>query len=252
MQNIENLIKKRMEKIERRVAIMSGKGGVGKSTVTALLAVKLARENKKVGILDADMLGPSIPKMFGLENEKVYGDDNNIYPIKSQKLGIKIISTQLLLLDKNAPIAWRGSVVAQMLMEFLALVEWGELDYLLVDMPPGTGDAALTLINSINLDKIIIVTSPQELAADVVEKAINLAKRVNIKEMGIIENMSYYICRKCGEKEYIFGKDKGKKLADKYGIKFIAEIPIDENLSKACDSGNIESYNAKFMERLII
>ncbi len=241
-----------MRKIKNKIAVMSGKGGVGKSTVTALLAVKLAREKKRVGILDADMLGPSVPKMFGLENEKVYGTEDEIYPIESKKLGIKIISTQLLLLDKNAPIAWRGNVVAQMLLEFLALVKWGELDYLLIDMPPGTGDAALTLINSINLDKIIIVTSPQELAASVVEKAVNLAKKANIKEIGIIENMSYYICKNCGEKEYLFGKDKGKELAKKYKIRFIAEIPIDTALSSACDSGGIESYTAEFLEKLTV
>ncbi len=252
MQNIENLIKERMGKIKKKIAVMSGKGGVGKSTVTALLAVKLAREKKKVGILDADMLGPSIPKIFGLENEKVYGDEDKIYPIESKRLGIKIISTQLLLLDKNAPIAWRGSIVAQMLLEFLALVDWGELDYLLVDMPPGTGDAALTLINSIDLDGIIVVSSPQELSASVVEKAINLAKKTDIKKIGLIENMSYYICKNCGEKEYIFGKDKGKELARKYNVDFIAEIPIDSDLTLACDSGSIESYNADFMNKLSI
>ncbi len=241
-------IKNRLEKIKFRIAVMSGKGGVGKSTTTALLAVHYAKKGKKVGILDADFLGPSIPHLFGLEGSRVAVSDEGLEPVLSHKYGIKIMSMQFLLPKKEMPVIWRGPLIAGVLREFLGRVAWGELDYMLIDLPPGTGDAPLTVMQDAKPNGVLIVSTPQELTAMVVEKAINMAEETNTALLGIVENMSYYVCPNCGYKNYIFGKGKASELAKKYRIEFITEIPIDPDLLKLADDGKIEEYETDWFE----
>ena len=243
-------IDERMENMKFRLAIMSGKGGVGKSTTTALLAVHYARKGNKVGILDADFLGPSIPHLFGLEGERVILTKEGIWPVTTKKYGIKIMSLQFLLPEKNAPVIWRGPLIASVLREFLARVNWGELDYFLVDLPPGTGDAPLTIMKDAKPNGVVVVSTPQELTSMIVEKAINMAKSVDTKVLGIIENMSYYLCPNCGHKSFIFGKGKVKDLAKKYGIGYYVELPLDQELLKLADSGKIEMYEKDWFENV--
>jgi len=209
------------------ISLMSGKGGVGKSTVTALLAVHYARSGKSVGILDADFLGPSIPHLFGLRNGFIVVVDGNLEPVLTQRYGIKVMSMQFLLPKENTPVIWRGPLIAGMIREFLGRVAWGELDYLLIDLPPGTGDAPLTVMQDAKPNGVVVVSTPQELTSVIVEKAVNMAEETNTDILGIVENMSYYVCPNCGNKSYIFGKGKAAMLARKYNIGFVAEIPID-------------------------
>ncbi len=239
-------IKKRMEKIGFRIAVMSGKGGVGKSTTTALLAVHYAKEGKKVGILDADFLGPSIPYLFGLEGSRVSFSSDGMEPVLTQKYNIKVMSMQFLLPKREMPVIWRGPLIAGVLREFLGRVAWGELDYLIIDLPPGTGDAPLTIMQDAKPNGTLIVSSPQELTAMVVEKAINMAEETKTAVIGIVENMSYFVCPNCGEKIYIFGKGKATELARKYRIEYVTEIPMDPNLVKLSDMGRIEEYDEDY------
>ncbi|WP_456330423.1 Mrp/NBP35 family ATP-binding protein [Archaeoglobus sp.] len=241
-------IKERLDKIKNRIAVMSGKGGVGKSTVTALLAVHYARQGKKVGILDADFLGPSIPILFGLRNSRIAVSAEGLEPVLTQKYGIKVVSMQFLLPKENTPVIWRGPLIAGMIREFLGRVAWGELDYLLIDLPPGTGDAPLTVMQDAKPTGVVVVSTPQELTAVIVEKAINMAEETNTSVLGLVENMSYFICPNCGHKSYIFGEGKGETLAKKYNIGFIASIPIDQELLKLADSGRIEEYEKDWFE----
>ncbi len=241
-------IKNRLEKVKFRIAVMSGKGGVGKSTTTALLAVHYAKNGKKVGILDADFLGPSIPHLFGLEKSKVTVSDEGLEPVLTQKFGIKVMSMQFLLPKREMPVIWRGPLIAGMLREFLGRVAWGELDYMLIDLPPGTGDAPLTIMQDAKPNGALIVSTPQELTAMVVEKAINMAEETDTAILGIVENMSYYTCPSCGHKSYIFGKGKASELAKKYRIEFITEIPIDPELLRLADLGKIEEYEQDWFE----
>ena len=224
--------------VKRVVAVLSGKGGVGKSFVTSVLAVKLAKEGYKVGILDADVTGPSIPKAFGLK-DKAYGEDNLIYPIET-RLGIKVISANMLLEDESEPIIWRGVLLGNLVKQFYEDVLWEELDYLLIDMPPGTGDIALTTFQMIPIDDLIIVTSPQDLVSLVVTKAIKMARMMNINVLGVIENMSFVICPKCGDHIEVFGVSHLEEFAAKLDFKILGKLPINPANVRLVDEGAVE------------
>ena len=243
-------IKERLGKIKNRIAVMSGKGGVGKSTVTALLAVHYARQGKKVGILDADFLGPSIPHLFGLRGSRVAVSADGLEPVLSHKYHIKVMSMQFLLPKEETPVIWRGPLIAGVIREFLGRVAWGELDYLLVDLPPGTGDAPLTVMQDAKPTGVVVVSTPQELTSVIVEKAINMAEETETSVLGLVENMSYFICPNCGHKSYIFGEGKGEVLAKKYNIGFVTSIPIEEELLKLADAGKIEEYEKDWFENV--
>jgi len=242
-------IESRMQRIKHKLAVMSGKGGVGKSTVTALLASALRRRGNNVGVIDADITGASIPKLFGV-SERLYSLPVGTIPAKT-KSGIKIVSTHLILEREDQPIIWRGPLIARIIREFLAGVEWGELDYLLVDLPPGTSDAPLTIIQSIPLDGVVLVTSPQELSMMVVKKAMNMAKEMGVPLLGMIENMSYYECPHCGKISYIFGKGITHKSAEENGIPFLGKIPLDPSLSYLSDSGRTEEYESEHLDKML-
>jgi Mrp family chromosome partitioning ATPase len=235
--------------IKNVVAVVSGKGGVGKSMVTSLLAVELTRLGYKVGILDADITGPSIPKSFNI-NDKVMGNESGIFPAKSS-LGTKIISINLLLENNTDPVLWRGPIISGVLKQFFTDVIWGELDYLLIDMPPGTADTALTIFQSLPVDYALIVTSPQDLVSMIVEKAIKMADMMNISVLGAVQNFSYVICDKCGNKIELFGNEGENNLS----IPILDRIPFDKKLSSAIDRGMIEltdnSYLANTVNELI-
>jgi len=245
----EKEVESRMQHIKHKLAVMSGKGGVGKSMVAALLASTLHKRGNKVGVIDADITGASIPKIFGV-SERLYSLPVGTIPAKT-KSGIKIISTNLILEREDQPIIWRGPLISRIITEFLAGVEWGELDYLLVDLPPGTSDAPLTVMQSIQLDGIVFVTSPQELSMMVVKKAVNMAKEMKVPILGIIENMSYYKCPKCGEVSYIFGEGTTAEFSKKVGIPVLGKLPLDPYLSSLCDSGRIELYKSDSLDEIV-
>ena len=228
-------------KIRCIIAIISGKGGVGKSFVTSILAVELRRMGYEVGILDADVTGPSIPKIFGLNSRPKRGD-KGVLPVLS-KTGIKIMSMNLVLDDPTTPTIWRGPIVNSIIRQMYAQVDWGDLHFLLVDLPPGTSDAPLTVFQSLPLDGVIVVTSPQDLALMVVSKAVNMAKKLDIPLLGVIENMSYIICPNCKEKINLFGKPKGNNISDKLMIPFLGSLPMDPRVAELCDRGEIEKYS---------
>ena len=224
--------------VKKVVAVLSGKGGVGKSFVTSSLAVYLNRLGKKVGVLDADITGPSIPKAFGIKGT-VYGEDNIIYPLKS-KNGIFVMSANLLLENEEDPIIWRGPMLANLVKQFYENVLWEDLDYLLIDMPPGTGDVALTVFQSIPIDDLIIVTAPQDLVSLIVAKAIKMAEAMNIHVLGVIENMSYLKCPKCEEKIPLFGESHLEEYSKKLGFEVLAKLPLNSENTLKMDSGRIE------------
>ena len=226
--------------ISHVIAITSGKGGVGKSMVTSLLASSLAKAGYKVGILDADITGPSIPKAFGI-NAKPDVLDDALIPVLT-KNNIKIMSVNLLLDNETDPVIWRGPVISGIVEQFWTDVIWGDLDYLLIDMPPGTGDVALTIYQALPVERIIVVTSPQELVEMIVEKSIKMADTLNIKVLSIVENMAYFVCDNCHKKHYIFGNGNLDELAQKYDIKNIEYVPLDVDIAKYADSGKIEEY----------
>jgi len=229
--------------IKQIIAILSGKGGVGKSSVTSMLAVELSRRGFKVGVLDADITGPSIPKMFGVI-EAPFVLEGKIIPAAS-KGGIKIMSMNLLLGgEEDAPVIWRGPLISSAIRQFFTDVDWAELDYLLVDLPPGTSDAQLTVLQLIPVDGIVVVSSPQELASVIVGKAVTMSKRLTVPILGVIENMSYAKCPHCGEQINIFGESRGRLLADGINTKYLGALPLDPALSKACDQGKIEDYTS--------
>ena len=233
--------------VKHVIGVVSGKGGVGKSLVTASLANLLAKEGYTVGILDADITGPSIPKMFGVHGPAEASDDG-IEPLLTDN-GIRLMSINLLLPDEESPVVWRGPVLANMVKQFWSEVMWGEVDYLLVDMPPGTGDVPLTVFQSLPVDGIIIVASPQELVGMIVEKAVKMANMMNIPVLGLVENMSYVSCPDCGKKIYIFGEGKVEETAAKYGLPVLVKLPIDPQLAKNCDQGVIELYEGDYMDK---
>lgn len=230
-------------KIGKVIGIVSGKGGVGKTLVTCLIASELARAGKKVGIMDADVTGPSIPKAFGVSGP-LRADMTGMYPAES-KGGVKVISTNLLLPEGDMPVAWRGPVISGMVSQFFNEVNWGELDYLLIDMPPGTSDVLLTVFQQIPVDGIVTVSAPQELVAMIVGKAVNLAHDMNVEVLGLVENMAYYECDGCGKKHYIFGAPQGAEVAAKYSIPAYATLPIDPAFAASVDAGDIEGYDPK-------
>jgi len=235
-----------MSHIKRVIGVVSGKGGVGKSMITSLLAVMLNRRGYKTAIMDADITGPSIPKMFGIK-DRATGDDYGIFPVRS-KTGIEIMSLNVLLDNETVPVIWRGPVIAGTVKQFWTDVIWSDVDFMFVDMPPGTGDVPLTVFQSIPVDGIIVVTSPQELVSMIVKKAVNMAQLMNVPIIGLIENMSYVECPDCHKRIYPFGESHADKLAEDNGIKLISRIPISSELAKNCDSGLVELFEGDFME----
>ena len=226
-------------KIKKVIGVVSGKGGVGKSLVTALLASKFSRLGHSVGVLDADITGPSVPKMFGV-NGKTFGNDQGFFPLESRN-GVKVMSSNLLLDTQTDPVVWRGPVIAGLVRQFWTDCVWGEVDYMFVDMPPGTGDVPLTVFQSIKLDGIIIVSSPQELVGMIVQKAVKMAGMMNIKVLGIVENFAFAQCPNCGEKFYPFGTGKTEEVARQYGIPFLGKLPIRPDVAQKIDAGEVEA-----------
>lgn len=236
-------------KIKKIVGVLSGKGGVGKSMVSAMLAIELARKGYSVGIMDADITGPSIPKMFGL-NGQLFGDEEGIYPAETP-LGIKAVSINMMLENEDDAVLWRGPILGGLIKQFYTEVHWGELDYLLIDMPPGTSDIAISIIQQIPVDEFVMVTTPSKLVSMVVGKAINMAKNVNKPVAGLVENMAYIKCDKCGHEINIYKNDVTEETAEKYGLKVMARLPMDPDLANAADEGQIESYEGTLLENLI-
>ncbi len=235
--------------INKVIAVMSGKGGVGKSLVTSSLAAKLKKKGYKVGILDADITGPSIPKMFGL-NKTANGDGNGLYPVETSS-GIKVMSVNLLLEDKEEPVIWRGPVISSVVKQFWSDVYWGELDYLLIDMPPGTGDVPLTVFQSIPVDGAIIVTSPQDLVRLIVKKAYNMVVKMDIPVMGIVENYSYIECPDCGKKIAVFGESKIDEIASEIGVELLGKLPIVPAIAKLADEGRFDEADNTFVDMAV-
>jgi len=227
-----------LSKIKKIIGIVSGKGGVGKSLVTSLLAVQMKRRDFRTAVLDADITGPSIPKCFGLKGRAPAGEDG-LFPMET-KTGIQVMSTNLLLEEETTPVVWRGPVIAGVIKQFWTDVIWNEVDYMFVDMPPGTGDATLTVFQSLPLDGIIIVTSPQDLVSMIVSKAVEMARMMNIPVLGLVENMSYIKCPDCGKEIALFGESHIGEVAAKYGLKVLDKIALDPSLAAACDKGIIE------------
>ena len=228
--------------IKKVIGVVSGKGGVGKSLTTALLASFAQKKGMSVGIMDADITGPSIPKMFGV-NEHATGSEDGIDTVLSPS-GMQLMSMNLLLDDETSPVIWRGMVISGTVMQFWTDVVWKDLDLLFIDMPPGTGDVPLTVFQSIPIAGIVIVTTPQDLVKMVVEKAVNMARIMNIPVLGLVENMSYLACPDCGKEIEVFGSSKAKGIAAEYGIPAIARMPLDPTIAKLADSGRIEDYDS--------
>jgi ATP-binding protein involved in chromosome partitioning len=243
---IERLGKRDIRNI---IAIVSGKGGVGKSFVTSMLACQLRRQGYEVGILDADLTGPSIAKVFGLTERPTKTSAGGITPIRT-KTGIKVMSINLVLDDPEMPVIWRGPIVNSVIRQLYWDVDWGPLHYLLVDLPPGTSDAPLTVFQSLPLDGAIVVSSPQELASLIVTKAVNMAKKMNAELLGLVENMSYLQCPSCDQRINVFGETKGEKLAQQLGIPFIGSIPMDPAIAQKSDEGRIEDYYSPSFQTL--
>lgn len=234
-----------LAQIKSVIGICSGKGGVGKSMVTSTLAVMLAKNGLQVGILDADITGPSIPKSFGIKG-KIKGSEDGIFPAASHG-GIQIVSVNLMLDNTQAPVVWRGPVIAGVVKQFWTDVIWDGLDVLLIDMPPGTGDVPLTIFQSIPLDGIIIVTTPQDLVSMIVKKARNMALMMDIKVFGLVENMSYVVCPGCDTHFELFGKGKTQKAADEMKIPLLDKMPIDPKITELCDEGRIEDMQINYL-----
>lgn len=225
--------------VKKVIAVVSGKGGVGKSFVTSMLAVKAAKQGKRVAVLDADITGPSIPKIFGIRS-KAISDGQFIYPAETA-LGIKIMSINLLLENDTDPVVWRGPVIAGTVKQFWTDVVWGDIDEMYIDCPPGTGDVPLTIFQSIPISGIVVVTTPQSLVSMVVEKAEKMAKLMNVKILGLVENMSYYVCPDCNSKHYIFGDSHIEETAKAFDITNTLRIPVNPEVAKKCDEGLIET-----------
>ena len=235
-----------MSAVRKVIGVVSGKGGVGKSLVTSLMAVTMNRRGYAAAILDADVTGPSIPKAFGLK-EKAAGSQWGLLPVKS-KTGIDVMSVNLLLEHEDDPVVWRGPVIAGTVKQFWTDVIWPDVDFMFVDMPPGTGDVPLTVFQSLPVDGVIIVTSPQELVSMIVSKAVKMAEMMNIPVIGLVENMSYAICPDCGRKIQVFGDSHIDDVAREHGLKVLGRLPIDPSLAKACDQGVIELFEGDWLE----
>ena len=235
-----------MSHIKKVIGVVSGKGGVGKSLVTSMMAVSANRLGYKTAVLDADITGPSIGRTFGIK-EKAMANNLGILPVKS-KTGISLMSVNFLLPDETDPVIWRGAIISNAVKQFWTDVIWDDVDFMFIDMPPGTGDVPLTVFQSLPVDGIIIVASPQELVSMIVEKAVKMANMMNIPVLGLVENMSYVTCPDCGKKIYVFGEGKVKETADKYGLPVLAHLPIDPQLAKNCDQGVIELFEGDYMD----
>ena len=233
---------KELNQIQQIIAVMSGKGGVGKSLVAGLLAASFAREGKDVGILDADITGPSIPKMFGL-NEHPSGSEGAILPVLSRS-GIEIMSMNLLLPSEDDAVIWRGPLMSKAITQFWEDVLWGKLDYLVIDVPPGTGDIPLTLMQVVPLSGVIAVFTPQDLTAMIVKKAVKMAQKMNVRVLGVVENMSYLLLPETGKKLEVFGRSKGEQMAKAAGVPLLGRLPLDPELARLCDQGQIERYSS--------
>ena len=238
-------------KVKKVIAVVSGKGGVGKSLVTSMLAVKANKEGKKAAILDADITGPSIPKSFGLTERVTCNEDGTVMYPETSKNGIKVMSLNLLMEKETDPVIWRGPVIAGVVKQFWEDVDWDETDCMFVDCPPGTGDVPLTVFQSMPIDGIIIVTSPQDLVSMIVEKAINMAKLMNIPVLGIVENYSYVKCPDCGKEIKVFGESHIDEIAAEYDVPVLAKLPMDPALAAACDAGKIEYVENNYMKDAI-
>jgi len=235
-----------LSNIKKVIGVVSGKGGVGKSMVTSMMAVLLNRLGHTTGILDADVTGPSIPKAFGVR-EKAQGSEEGLYPAQT-KTGIRVMSVNMLLETETTPVIWRGPVIAGVVKQFWTDVIWGDVDYLFVDMPPGTGDVPLTVFQSIPLDGIIVVTSPQELVSVIVEKAVNMAKMMNIPILGLVENMSYVTCPDCGKEIKVFGESHLDQVAARHGLSILGRLPMDPDLAKVMDQGVVELFEGSWLD----
>ena len=231
--------------IKKVIGVVSGKGGVGKSMVTSMSAVLMNRRGYRSAVLDADITGPSIPQAFGL-HEKAQGNETEIFPVTTET-GIKVMSVNLLLPDETDPVIWRGPIIAGTAKQFWTDVAWGDVDYMFVDMPPGTGDVPLTVFQSIPLDGIIVVTSPQELVSMVVEKAVKMAEKMDVPIVGVVENMSYVACPDCGKKIYLFGQGKSEEAAKRHNLPLLAQMPIDPKLAALVDAGKIEEFEGTWL-----
>ncbi|HBR08713.1 MAG TPA: ATP-binding protein [Clostridiales bacterium] len=229
--------------IGKVIAVISGKGGVGKSLVTGLMAAELQRKGHRAAVMDADVTGPSIPQMFGV-HEKAEGGEGYILPVRS-KSGVQLMSMNSLLPNETDPVIWRGPIIANIVEQFWTTVAWQDVDYMFVDMPPGTGDVPLTVFQSLPISGVLVVTSPQELVGIIVEKAVHMAAMMNKKVLGIVENMAYFTCPDCGAQHSVFGESRVAEAAEKFGIPNVARLPLDPALAKACDEGRIEEVRAE-------
>ena len=227
-----------MSSVKHVIGVVSGKGGVGKSLVSGLIAADAARKGLKVGILDADITGPTIPHMFGFNHVGITAQNNLLVPARTKE-GIEVMSINLLLRNPDDPVSWRGPVIGGCVKQFWNEVVWGDLDVLVVDMPPGTGDVALTVFQSIPVDGVVIVASPQDLVATIVGKAVNMAKSMDVPVLGLVENMSYFECPDCGKKHYIFGDSHIDEVAEKYGVDVLARLPMNPDFAAMCDEGKV-------------
>ena len=236
-------------RVSKVYGVVSGKGGVGKSMVTSQLAVAMRREGYNVAVLDADITGPSIPKAFGVHGRAI-GTEDAILPVES-RTGIQLMSVNLLLENETDPVIWRGPVIGGVVQQFWGDVLWQDVDYMFVDMPPGTGDVALNVFQTLPIDGVIIVASPQELVSMVVEKAVKMAQMMHIPIVGLVENMSYVSCPDCGRKIYLFGEGKTEKAAAKYGLPVLAKMPIDPALAKLVDEGDSESFEGDWLSGVV-
>jgi len=236
-------------KIRKVIGVVSGKGGVGKSSVTSLLAVQLRRKGYRVGILDADITGPSIPKMFNLHGV-INGNEDGAFPAETAS-GIQVISSNLLTNDEKTPVIWRGPMIAGVVKQFWTDVIWDNIDFLLVDMPPGTGDVPLTVFQTMAVDGIIMITSPQDLVSLIVSKAVNMAGMMNIPVLGLVENYSYIQCPHCNEKISVFGESHAAEVAEEFNLKLLAQMPIDSNIAALADKGEIEKADVNYLDDVI-
>ena len=237
-----------MSHIGKVIAVVSGKGGVGKSLVTSSLACAMAKRGRKVGVLDADITGPSIPKAFGL-HQRAEGNDDGIFPVVTPG-GIEVMSLNLLTEHETDPVVWRGPIIAGTVKQFWTDVIWGDLDYLFLDMPPGTGDVPLTVFQSLPVDGIIVVTSPQDLVSMIVTKAVKMAEMMHIPVLGLVENYSYFQCPDCGKRHAIFGESHIEQVAGELGLKVLARLPMDPALAAACDAGQVETMSHNYLDEV--
>lgn len=238
-----------MSHLKKVIGVVSGKGGVGKSLVTSLLAVLAQRKGYKTAIMDADITGPSIPKAFGLHGH-AEASEWGLFPVKTAA-GTSVMSLNLLMKNETDPVVWRGPLISGAVKQFWTDVIWGDVDYMFIDMPPGTGDVALTVFQSIPVDGIVIVASPQELVGMIVEKAVNMAKMMDVPVLALVENMSHITCPDCGKEIHVFGESHIDEIAQKHGVETVARMPIDPALAAACDAGTIESFNGAWLDGVL-